>query len=52
MSNYSDMIAHTRNDEDKAQVMRAVFCPFMRHCLIITGVSLCGIGADTFASIL
>ena len=32
MHNYSDTMACAHHDEDKAQVMRAVFCPFMRHC--------------------
>ena len=31
MRNYSDTTARTHHDEDKAQVMRAVFCPFMHH---------------------
>ena len=32
MRNYSDTTARAHHDEDEAQVMRAVFCPFMRHC--------------------
>ena len=32
MRNYSDTTARAHHDEDEVQVMRAVFCPFMRHC--------------------
>ena len=32
MRNYSDMMARAHHDKDEEQVMRAVFCPFLRHC--------------------